>query len=240
MRRDKMNPVFQSLRETVKHGLAIVLFILLLLGMMGAGLGIFSAGISALSTHQPPVITEPTVPALSSGTSGSGVSSSQTNQGQGTGSAGLYPGASQGNQGASQPGFQGNTSQGFGQSGTQGSTQGSGVGWSGPSQTVPRSLVGQDLASRMDRKLRDMQSPVTGRLDTGGVALGDQVQSAFGHFLSGLLQTLFVEQAGSGSGASGGGAQGTVVPGSNSQAGALQGSNSQGTSAQGSSSQGTN
>ncbi|KPV38971.1 hypothetical protein [Alicyclobacillus ferrooxydans] len=223
-----MNPVFQSLRETVKHGLAIVLFILLLLGMMGAGLGIFSAGISALSTHQPPVITEPTVPALSSGTSGSGVSSSQTSQGQGTGTAGHYPGASQGNQGASQPGFQGNTRKGSGQSGTQSSTQGStqgstqssGVGWSGPSQTVPRSLVGQDLASRMDRKLRDMQSPVTGRLDTGGVALGDQVQSAFGHFLSGLLQTLFVEQAGSGSGASGGSAQGTVVPGSSSQAGA--------------------
>ncbi|MCL6636995.1 MAG: hypothetical protein K6T26_03510 [Alicyclobacillus sp.] len=61
-------------------------------------------------------------------------------------------------------------------------------------------------------------SPVTHALDAGGVALGLRVQNAFGHLLSGVLQTLFFEQidspvdhfTGAGSGISGS-AEGTVA-----------------------------
>ncbi len=179
-----MNDILQSIRQTVKHGLAIVLFTLLLLGMMGAALGIFSAGISVLTHHRNLATT---VPALATPSSGSGGTISPApaaaQQGQGYQSGnGWNPQAIQGNNNAP------STSR------SQGGTQ-----------SEPTAKTGQDLASRLSEQLRNMQSPVTGRLDSGGVALGNQVQNMFGRFLSGLLQTLFVEQANGGVTAQGSG-----------------------------------
>lgn len=172
-----VNELFQSVRQTLKHALAIVLFTLLLFGMMGAALGIFSAGISVLTHHRNLATT---VPALATPSSGSAATISPapavTQQGQGyeSGSA-SNPQAIQGNHDAPST----SRSQGL-------------------SESVPTAKTGQDLAGRLSQQLRNMQSPVTGRLDSGGVALGNQVQNMFGRFLSGLLQTLFVEQANGG------------------------------------------
>ncbi|QSO52631.1 hypothetical protein JZ785_01420 [Alicyclobacillus curvatus] len=230
-----MNDILQSIRQTVKHGLAIVLFTLLLLGMMGAALGLFSAGISALTDHQNPTSA---VPTLGTRTGGSGRAASPALSQQGSTQGGIQGGIQGSVQGSVQGGnASGGTQGGIQTGGTQGGTQAggaqggslanpqvgsgqnytpSGSGAAGASQTPSTAQTGQDLANRLSEQLRNMQSPVTGRLDSGGVALGNQVQTMFGHFLSGLLQTLFVEQAngsqssvqGSGYAQGGGGGQG--------------------------------
>jgi hypothetical protein len=214
-----MNDILQSIRQTVKHGLAIVLFTLLLLGMMGAALGLFSAGISALTDHQNPTSA---VPTLATRIGGSGRAASPALSQQGSTQGGIQGSVQGGN--ASGGGTQGGTQAGGAQSGSLANPQvgsgqnytPSGSGAAGASQTPSTAQTGQDLANRLSEQLRNMQSPVTGRLDSGGVALGNQVQTMFGHFLSGLLQTLFVEQAngsqssvqGSGYAQEGGGGQG--------------------------------
>jgi hypothetical protein len=219
-----MNDILQSIRQTVKHGLAIVLFTLLLLGMMGAALGLFSAGISALTDHQNPTSA---VPTLATRTGGSGRGSSPALSQQGSTQGGIQGGNASGGgpQGGIQTGgTQGGTQAGGAEGGSLANPQvgsgqnytPSGSGAAGASQTPSTAQTGQDLANRLSEQLRNMQSPVTGRLDSGGVALGNQVQTMFGHFLSGLLQTLFVEQAngsqssvqGSGYAQGGGGGQG--------------------------------
>ncbi len=48
-----------------------------------------------------------------------------------------------------------------------------------------------ELNAKVDR----MHSPIQQTLDYGGVVLGDKVQQSFGQLLSGLLQTLFVDQS---------------------------------------------
>ncbi|CAM3729581.1 hypothetical protein [Alicyclobacillus pomorum] len=51
--------------------------------------------------------------------------------------------------------------------------------------------VMDELNAKVDR----MHSPIQQTLDYGGVVLGDKVQQSFGQLLSGLLQTLFVDQS---------------------------------------------
>lgn len=71
----------------------------------------------------------------------------------------------------------------------------------------PTQDIGVTTASYVDslnEKLDHMESPIGHSLDTGGVVLGEKVQQTFGQVMSGLMQTLFLEQDGSNQHATGG------------------------------------
>lgn len=57
------------------------------------------------------------------------------------------------------------------------------------------------MADQWDYNLSHMHSPVGDAVDAGGVVIGQKVQQVFGGLLSGLLQTLFLEQNDTPSGA---------------------------------------
>ncbi|GGJ09391.1 hypothetical protein GCM10010885_18120 [Alicyclobacillus cellulosilyticus] len=58
-----------------------------------------------------------------------------------------------------------------------------------------------------------MYSPLGAAIDEGGVVIGNHIQRAFGSLLSGLLQTLFLEQPGGEASGRAGAAGMTHVPG---------------------------
>jgi hypothetical protein len=58
----------------------------------------------------------------------------------------------------------------------------------------PPVAASADVIDQLNAKVDRMHSPIQQTLDYGGVVLGDKVQQSFGQILSGLLQTLFVEQ----------------------------------------------
>jgi hypothetical protein len=178
--------------------------------MMAAALGLFSAGISVLTSRQNsfgiPGLTTTAGSVVTSSGSAMTASTATERSGQVIGIPNQQPSTlterGGGPSAQSAPVF-GQQSPQYSQSQSstqlaepQGSNAYASTNQNGATAVT---VTGQDFATRMNEKLRNMQSPVTGQLDSGGVTLGDQVQNAFGHFLSGLLQTLFVEQANPGS-----------------------------------------
>jgi len=51
------------------------------------------------------------------------------------------------------------------------------------------------IARQLNAQIDQMHSPIGEAIDNGGVVVGEGIESTFGHFLSGILQTLFLEQS---------------------------------------------
>ncbi|MCL6452468.1 MAG: hypothetical protein K6T78_02445 [Alicyclobacillus sp.] len=135
--------------------------------LIGSGGAVLSAIAAGVTALGNIQVGTPAVPALASGSDGGGTN-------------GLAPATAAGSTPADQ---------GVGTSGTGLYTTSSSALPEIPVETTP------SVVDRLNQQLSHMQSPVMAHLDAGGVALGDEVQNAFGQFLSGLLDTLFVERA---------------------------------------------
>lgn len=168
-------------REQAKHALAMAMFLAVLIGGGAAAFSLLAAGISALSNVSAPV----SAPSAASGMSGAGL---------GTGSRSA---ATTGNN-ARQP-------QLFGSAPTTGvpaADSGTRTGTGEQAWTGTTSTTGPTVIDQLNNDLNHMNSPIIGAIDTGGVTVGNRVQGAFGRFLAGLINTLFLEQSDSGSSSS--------------------------------------
>lgn len=163
-------------QKALKHGLAMTLFLAILLGGGTAAFSLLAAGIATLSNLSP---ESQTVTVVSS----SGNTTSQTGSQVGIGQNSATTTTS--TTGTSQA----NSTSAYGAatatSGTGNTT--SEAGWN-------QQVTGQGVIDRLNNQLDHMHSPVVDMVDAGGVTIGNRVQSAFGHLLAGLVKTLFVEQ----------------------------------------------
>lgn len=190
-----VNDMTQSVKNGLKRALAVVLFTLLLVGAAAAVLSAFAAGVTALSNvHVGFALSGVSAPSVT--TMGPTTSSSQ--QGGTT-----YGNTAQGQTGTTTSTLQGTVGPGSTGQRTTNPPLNSGQqgGQSDTSVQNQAVVTGPSAVDRVNQELSQMQSPVMQNLDAGGVSLGDKVQNAFGQFLGGLLQTLFVEQPNQGNSA---------------------------------------
>lgn len=166
-----MRPAEDSFTDRVrlwlKHGLAMFLFLGILIGGGTAAFSLLAASIATLSNLS---TTSHTVSINAVSLNNSAVSSNSTGQNVVTT---WTPGASAP---ATPPPSQ-----------VTGST--SEAAWSGTNQTT-----GQSVIDQLNNQVDHMHSPLMGVVDSGGAAVGDRVQAAFGHVLAGFVRALFLEQ----------------------------------------------
>lgn len=157
----------QEAQKVAKRTLALMLFLGILLGGGTAAFSLLAAAIGALSnlSAYPQPVTV-TVPATAPATTSGGAG--------GTPSVNLT------------------TSENPSSSSANSSSTAPGSGESGWNSTAP--TTGTSAVNRLNNEISHMHSPIMGMVDSGGIAVGNKVQNAFGHVLSGLIKALFLEQ----------------------------------------------
>lgn len=171
-----MDANLKNLQKIIKHAVAGTIFVALLIGGSAAVFSAAAAGVTALSTTD-----SSSSSSYSSSTTRSSTSSLDNQPSQNP----VSSPSTQNNPGAA-------SSNPIGLSGQIGSfPPQSTAGVSTSSQVMS---VG-DFTDRLNNQLVHSHSPVSEALDSGGVMLGNKVSHSFGHFLSNVLQFLFVEQS---------------------------------------------
>ncbi|WDL96325.1 hypothetical protein [Alicyclobacillus sp. ALC3] len=169
----------KQIRHGLKHGLAMFLFLGILLGGGTAAFSLLAASIATLSN-------------LSSNTQIVGVtpSAAQSSVGQSGGQSSLTRTSStvtappQGSTGTATSSNTTSTGPGNSLPASTGESA-----WTGGNQTT-----GQSVINQLNNQVDHMHSPLMGVVDSGGVVVGDRVQAAFGHVLASFVKALFLEQ----------------------------------------------
>ncbi len=166
----------KQIRHGLKHGLAMFLFLGILLGGGTAAFSLLAASIATLSNLSSSSQTIHFTP--SSAQSGVGQSGGQT----------ALPQPSSAVTAAQQPSA-GNAGTGTTRNTTSLTAPTGESAWNGGNQTA-----GQSVINQLNNQVDHMHSPLMGVVDSGGVVVGDRVQAAFGHVLASFVKALFLEQ----------------------------------------------
>ncbi|MBX5436371.1 MAG: hypothetical protein IRZ33_04045 [Alicyclobacillaceae bacterium] len=178
--------VWTELGRYLKRGLAMILFVLLLIGGGTSALMAVAAGVSALSRASAPQGVPTHTGAWLGGHAGD------------AGEAGT---------GGSPPGTSGTAGIDAtpGEIGTSGTQSAAAAGQMQSGTTI----AAESWSDRINDRIDHMHSPLGAAIDSGGYVIGNRMEQAFGSLLAGVLQTLFLERpntsavAGEGSAAAG-------------------------------------